>query len=108
MLLALICWCLAAPLAAAPATATGGHRLEPPDERCATLIALFDDVIESRFDYRLLMLEDHELADARDLRLEAEVECRTGADAFGIDMIESALRRIGVVPPAADEVLPHD
>lgn len=95
--LALVCCCISWPLLAA---GSGG--------RCTALVTLFDEVIVSRFDYRILMLEDYELAAASELRRAAEVECRTGSDLLGTEMIESALRQIGVVPPSADRAAPHD
>ena len=60
-LLALAFCCIARALAAGEA----GPDVAAAD-RCAGLIALFDEVIVSRFDYRILMLEDYELADARE------------------------------------------
>jgi hypothetical protein len=95
-LLALLC-CIAGPLAA-----------ETDEPRCTALIALFDEVIVSRFDYRILMLEDHELAAASELRRAAETACRTGSAVVGTEMIETALREIGVVPPMTDQAQPHD
>jgi hypothetical protein len=95
-LLALVC-CIAPLVAAEPRPGP-----DPPAARCATLIALFDEVVVSRFDYRLLMLEDYELAEARAWRRQAEADCGAGRYGFGIGLIESALRRIGVVP------WPHD
>jgi hypothetical protein len=74
-----------------------------PATRCAALIAIFDDIIIDRFDYRILMLEDYELAEARRWRDRAETECAAGRYFFGIGLIRSALRRIGVVPPAKAE-----
>jgi hypothetical protein len=95
-LLALLC-CIAGPLAA-----------ETDEPRCTALIALFDEVIVSRFDYRILMLEDYELAEASELRRAAEIECRTGSPVVGTEMIETALREIGVGPPMTDHAQPHD
>ena len=91
MPLALVLACTAAPLAAAPDA--------PPAARCTALIALFDEVIVSRFDHRILMLEDHELDQARELRRQAEENCAAGREAIGVDEIESALHEIGIVPP---------
>jgi len=99
-LLILVCCCHACPLAPGPG--------DLPDERCRALNALFDEVIVSRFDHRLLMLEDYELAQASELRTAAEVECAAGSHVFGIDMIETALREIGVVPPMTDQTDGHD
>ena len=39
-----------------------------------------------------------QLAEARDWRHQAEAECRRGQYEFGIDLIESALERGGLVP----------
>jgi hypothetical protein len=104
-LLVLVACCIAGPLAAGPGS--DGHRTDPPRERCAALIALFDEVIVNLFDYQILMLEDYELADATDLRRAAETECTTGSEVFGLEMIESALHQIGVVPPWPDAAAPH-
>jgi hypothetical protein len=90
----LVLVCCVAPFGAEPPPSS----YLPPAERCAVLIALFDEIVVSRFDHRMLMLEDYELAEARDWRHQAEAECRRGQYAFGIDLIESALDRIGVVP----------
>jgi hypothetical protein len=103
-LLALVACCIAGPLAG---PGSDGHRSESPRERCAALIALFDEVIVNLFDYQILMLEDYELADASDLRRAAETECTTGSEVFGLEMIESALHEIGVVPPWPDAAAPH-
>ena len=105
-LLVLVACCIAGPLAAGPGS--DGHRTEPPRERCAALIALFDEVIVNLFDYQILMLEDYELAEASELRREAETECTSGSEVFGLEMIESALHEIGVVPPWPEAAPPHD
>jgi hypothetical protein len=68
-------------------------------ERCAALIALFDEIIVNRFDYRILKLQDYDLAEARRWREQAEVECGQGQYWFGVRAIEDALERIGVAPP---------
>jgi hypothetical protein len=104
-LLALVC-CIAPLVAAEPRP--GPHHAPPdaPAARCAALIALFDEVIVSRFDYRILMLEDYELAEAREWRQRAEADCGAGRYGFGIGLIESALQRIGVVPWPDDPPLP--
>jgi hypothetical protein len=96
-LLALVC-CIAPLVAAEPRP--GPYRAPPdaPAARCAALIALFDEVIVSRFDYRILMLEDYELDEAREWRHRAQADCGAGRFGFGIGLIESALQRIGVVP----------
>ena len=96
-LLALVC-CIAPLVAAEPRSGPEPASPDPPAARCAALIALFDGVIVSRFDYRLLMLEDYELAEAREWRHRAEADCGAGRYGFGIGLIESALQRIGVVP----------
>jgi hypothetical protein len=104
-LLALVC-CIAPLVAAEPRP--GPHHAPPdaPAARCTALIALFDEVIVSRFDYRILMLEDYELAEAREWRQRAEADCGAGRYGFGIGLIESALQRIGVVPWPDDPPLP--
>jgi len=94
---ALICG-LALPAAAEPQPAAPRLR---PAARCAALIGQFDAVIESRFDYRILMLEDYELAEASNWRAQAEDECGAGRYDFGIALIASALKRIGVIPEPA-------
>ena len=103
-LLALVC-CIA-PLVAAEPRPGPSQAPDAPAARCAALIALFDEVIVSRFDYRILMLEDYELAEAREWRHRAEADCGAGRYGFGIGLIESALQRIGVVPWPDDPQLP--
>lgn len=88
----LVLVCCVAPFGAGPPPVP-----QAPAARCAALIALFDDIIVSRFDDRILMLEHYELAEAREWRHQAEAECHGGRYAFGIDLIEGALERIGVV-----------
>ena len=68
-------------------------------ERCAQLIAAFDDLVLTRLDHRLLALEDVELAEARALRSEAAADCAAGRYRFGLPAIEEALRMIGASPP---------
>jgi hypothetical protein len=68
-------------------------------ERCAQLIQAFDELVLTRFDHRLLALEDIELAEARALRREAEADCAAARYRFGLQAIEEALRTIGVGPP---------
>ena len=68
-------------------------------ERCAARIEAFDEVVLTRFDHRLLALEDFELAEARALRREAEADCAAGRYRFGLQAIEEALRTIGAVAP---------
>ena len=96
-LLALVC-CLAPLVAAEPRPGLSQAPPDAPAARCTALIALFDEVIVSRFDHRILMLEDYELAEAREWRHRAEADCGAGRYGFGIGLIESALQRIGVVP----------
>jgi hypothetical protein len=67
--------------------------VDAPRERCAALIALFDQVTVGHVDYQILMLEDHELAETRELRRTAETECLAVPDGFGVEMIETALPR---------------
>ena len=69
-----------------------------PEAHCAALIAQFDDIIISRLDYQILMLEDYELDEAREWRERAGTECAARRYFFGIGLITSALRRIRVVP----------
>ena len=73
-----------------------------PAGRCASLLALFDEVVVSRFDPWPLVLDNDELADARAMRDQAEADCTAGRYGFGIPLIEGALRQIGVVPPPPD------
>ena len=84
----------------APGPQPGPGAAGGPAGRCASLLALYDDVVDSRFDAWPLVLDNEELADARALRDQAEANCTAGRYGFGIPLIESALRRIGVVPPA--------
>jgi hypothetical protein len=98
-LASLVLVCGSAPLVAAePRSGPDAAPSDAPAARCAALIARFDEVIVSRFDRRILMLEDYELAEAREWRHQAEADCGAGRYAFGIDLIGSALQRIGVVP----------
>jgi hypothetical protein len=102
ILLALVC-CGARLAVADPRPGPGPAPVGTVAARCAGLIALFDDIIISRFDYQILMLEDYELAEAREGRDRAGTECAAGRYFFGIGLIKSALREIGVVPePDAD------
>ena len=80
---------------AAPAGAQG-----PPAEaeRCAERIALFDEIVQSRFDHRILKLDDNELDEARELRLRARAYCERGQFEFGLAAIDAALERIGALP----------
>ena len=105
LLAALICGIVPSAAADPPPPAA---RFQPgtPAARCAALIAQFDEIIINRFDYRILMLEDYELAEARNWRARAEAECGAGRDEFGIALIASALERIGVVPESDDAPQP--
>ena len=69
-------------------------------EQCAQLIEAFDELVLTRFDHRLLALEDVELAEARALRRHAAADCAAGRYRFGLPAIEEALRLIGASPPA--------
>jgi hypothetical protein len=91
---------LALIVGAAPASA---EALPPEAKRCAERIGLFDEIIQSRFDYRTLKLEDYELEQASRLRLRAEAYCADGKFDFGLAAIEAALERIGVLPLAEDD-----
>jgi hypothetical protein len=101
LLAALICGVVPA-AAADPPTGAAGLQPGTPAARCAALIAQFDAVIVNRFDYRILMLEDYELAEARYWRAQAEAECGAGRYDFGIALIAGALKQIGVVPEPGD------
>jgi hypothetical protein len=68
-------------------------------ERCAQLIGAFDELVLTRFDHRLLALEDVEFAEARALRRAAAADCAAGRHRFGLQAIEEALRTIGASPP---------
>jgi len=76
-----------------------------PAARCFRLIALFDEIVATRLDHRLLEIEAWGLAEARERRHQAEAYCRTGRTWFGVHAIEAALERIGV-PPALGEANP--
>ena len=94
---ALIVW-------AAPA----GAQAPPPEAlRCAERIALFDGIIQSRFDHRILKLEDDELDEARRLRRRARAYCARGKFGFGIAAIDVALERIGALPLAGADPPPE-
>lgn len=73
---------------------------------CWRAIRLFDQIVVSRFDDRLLAIDHHELAEAQDWRRQAEVDCARGDIAFGLASIEAALELIGVPPePGLDQLL---
>jgi hypothetical protein len=77
-------------------TSTGGT---PPEaERCAERIALFDEIIQSRFDDRILKLDDEEFDEARQLRVRAHAYCTQGKFDFGLAAIDAALERVGALP----------
>jgi hypothetical protein len=76
----------------------------PPDaERCAERIALFDEIIQSRFDDRILKLDDEEFDEARRLRLRARAYCAHGNFDFGLAAIDAGLERIGALPLVEDD-----
>lgn len=66
--------------------------------RCSELILLFDRIVLSRYDHRLLGVERYELDEARALRRQAERDCAAGRIWFGVHAAEDALLRIHVVP----------
>ncbi len=105
ILLALVC-CGARLAVADPRPGEDHGPSGTPAAHCAALISQFDEIIISQFDYRILMLEDYELAEAREWRDRAEADCAVGRYDFGIGLIASALRQIGVVlGPDEDEPL---
>lgn len=85
------------------AATAAGEATSPEAIRCAERIALFDEIVQSRFDYRILKLEDYELDEARELRLRARHLCARGKFDFGIAAIDAALERIGALPLAEDD-----
>ena len=85
-------------------TAPTGAQTPPPEAlRCAERIALFDEIIQSRFDSRLLKIEKDELDEARRLHLRAQAYCARGKFRFGIAAIDAALERIGALPLVEDD-----
>jgi hypothetical protein len=73
---------------------------------CWRSIRLFDQIVVSRFDNRLLAIEAYELAEAEGWRSQAEADCARGDFAFGLASIEAALEMIGVSPePGLDQLL---
>ena len=64
----------------------------------AALIEAFDEVVLTRFDHRLLALDDLALAETRALRRDAEADCAAGRYRLGLQAIEEALRAVGVGP----------
>lgn len=75
-------------------------------ERCAALIEAFDEVVLTRFDHRLLALDESELAEARALRRDAEADCAAGRYRLGLQAIEEALRTVGLGPAIEDGAPP--
>jgi hypothetical protein len=71
--------------------------------RCAERIALYDEIIQSRFDDRILKLEDGEFDEARRLRVRARAYCAEGKFDFGLAAIDAALERIGALPLVEDD-----
>jgi hypothetical protein len=101
VLIRLLCCCFV--IGAAEPRAGGGRApIDVEARRCAALIALFDDIVTSRFDLGLLAVEDYELAEAETWREQAETDCAAGKYEFGIAEIESAFRRIRVAPGLAE------
>ena len=78
----------AAPIVVLAASLASAHPLPaagPPASdarfsasRCFDLIAFFDEVVQSRFDTRTLLIEDWALQEARRWRLQAEADCAAG------------------------------
>jgi hypothetical protein len=97
VLIHLLCCCFVIG-AAEPGAGAGRAPIDVQARRCASLIALFDDIVVSRFDRGLLAVEDYELAEAETWREQAETDCAAGKYDFGIAAIESAFRRIRVAP----------
>jgi hypothetical protein len=85
---------------------TSAEAPSPEALRCAERIALFDEIIQSRFDDRILKLEDDEFDEARQLRVRARTYCAQGTFDFGLAAIDAALERIGALPLVED--LPPD
>jgi hypothetical protein len=85
------------------AAPSGAEAPSPEAKRCAERIALFDELIQSRFDYRILKLENYELDEARRLRLRAGAYCAERKFEFGLAAIDAALERIGALPLAEDD-----
>jgi hypothetical protein len=91
-------------LALAVGAAPSGAEAPPPEaKRCAERLALFDEIIQSPFDYRILKLEDYELDEASRLRLRAEAYCADEKFDFGLAAIDAALERIGALPLDEDD-----
>ena len=67
-------------------------------ERCRHLIQIFDQIVQSRFDHRHLMIDEEALADARAMREQAVQSCREGEYWLGAQAIEDALSIIGYLP----------
>jgi hypothetical protein len=82
---------------------SGAEAPSPEAKHCAERIGLFDELIQSRFDYRILKLENYELEQASRLRLRAEAYCAGGKFEFGLAAIDAALELIGALPLAEDD-----
>lgn len=67
-------------------------------ERCRQLIALFDEIVQTRADVRVLSIDLRDLEEARAWRRRAEAHCDAGRFWFGVGLIEDAFREIGVSP----------
>ncbi len=102
VLLRLLCCCCCVIEAAEPRSDAEPAPIDAEARRCAALIALFDDIVTSRFDLGLLAVEDYELAEAETWREQAGTDCAAGKYDFGIAAIESAFRRIRVAPGLAE------
>jgi hypothetical protein len=100
-LIRLLCCCFVIE-AAEPRLGAERAPIDAEARRCAALIALFDEIVVSRFDLGLLAVEDYELAEAETWREQAETDCTAGKYDFGIAEIESAFRRIRVAPGLAE------
>jgi hypothetical protein len=77
-------------------------------ERCVNLIAIFDQIVVNRFDYRTLAIPDRQFQEARRLRWEAEADCQAGETWLGVRAIEDALFKVGFVPWDQRERRPFD
>ena len=102
LLIRLLCCCFVIE-AAEPRLGAERAPIDAEARRCAALIALFDDIVTSRFDLGLLAVEDYELAEAETWREQAGTDCAAGKYDFGIAAIESAFRRIRVAPGLAGD-----
>src|SRR5262245_3639227 len=75
-------------------------------QSCGRLIRIFDEIVQSRFDHRHLMIDRDALIDALRMRDQAEAAC--AADEFwqGGQAIRAALEIVGLVPPKDLEIAP--